>query len=68
VQPQKAPLNIRVPPELREQVKANARRKGLTVDAYCTRILTAAVQSEDPARPGFLEAWEKFLREQKQTP
>jgi hypothetical protein len=64
VPPQKAPLSIRVhPPELREHIKAIARRKGLTVDEYCTRVLAAAVDAEEKTAPGFLEALEKFLRE-----
>lgn len=60
-------MNTRVPAELRIKVKATARRKGLTVDEYVTRTLSAAVESEEQSEPGFLEAWEKFLSQHRKN-
>jgi len=43
-------------------VKAVARRKGLTLDEYVARVLSAAVESEGLAENAdFLKAWEELL-------
>lgn len=58
----KAQLNARIPSDLLKDVRATAKRKGLTLAEYVERALAAEVESEKLAeRPGFLEAWEKFL-------
>jgi hypothetical protein len=57
-------LSTRIPKELRDAVKAVARQKNLSEREYVTRTLTAAVEAELAAsKPGFLEAFEKLLRE-----
>lgn len=62
---QKTQLNVRLPGELHRDVKAVAKRKGLTLDEFAERLFRAAVASETSgSAPGFLEAWEKFLTNQ----
>jgi hypothetical protein len=61
--PQKSQLNIYLPKELHQRVKAAAGRNGLTLEKYLNRVIRNAVDSDAQAQasPTWLDAWERFL-------
>lgn len=62
----KAQLNANIPPDLRREINAAAKRKGMTLSEYVERVFRSALQAEAAmGEPGFLEALEKLLAQRK---